>query len=85
MLGRRPTRASFVPSSGKRGHGAAVNTGLAAAEGLYFKVVDSDDWLDENAMRQVMAYLRSQLDRDHATDLVIGNYVTRRCTRARAR
>ena len=57
------------------GHGAAVNTGLAAAEGLYFKVVDSDDWLDENAMRQVMAYLRSQLDRDHATDLVIGNYV----------
>ena len=40
------------------GHGAAVNTGLAAAEGLYFKVVDSDDWLDENAMRQVMAYLR---------------------------
>ena len=57
------------------GHGAAVNTGLAAAEGLYFKVVDSDDWLDENAMRQVMAYLRSQLERDHATDLVIGNYV----------
>ena len=52
-----------------------MNTGLAAAEGLYFKVVDSDDWLDENAMRQVMAYLRSQLDRDHATDLVIGNYV----------
>ena len=57
------------------GHGAAVNTGLAAAEGLYFKVVDSDDWLDEAAMRQVMAYLRSQLDREHATDLVIGNYV----------
>ena len=28
------------------GHGEAVNTGLRNATGLYFKVVDSDDWLD---------------------------------------
>ena len=26
------------------GHGAAVNTGLANASGLYYKVLDSDDW-----------------------------------------
>ena len=26
-----------------KGHGGAVNTGLAHASGLYFKVVDSDD------------------------------------------
>ena len=26
------------------GHGEAVNTGLRNATGLYFKVVDSDDW-----------------------------------------
>ena len=26
------------------GHGSAVNTGLANATGLYFKVLDSDDW-----------------------------------------
>ena len=31
------------------GHGGAVNTGLAAASGVYFKVVDSDDWLDAHA------------------------------------
>ena len=31
------------------GHGQAVNTGLANASGLYFKVVDSDDWLDRRA------------------------------------
>lgn len=28
------------------GHGAAVNTGLANASGLYYKVLDSDDWFD---------------------------------------
>lgn len=27
------------------GHGCAVNTGLANASGIYFKVVDSDDWV----------------------------------------
>lgn len=57
------------------GHGQAVNTGLANASGLYFKVVDSDDWLDELAMTEIMGYLRSQVERRNATDLVIGNYV----------
>ena len=29
------------------GHGQAVNTGLKNATGLFFKVVDSDDWVNE--------------------------------------
>ncbi len=57
------------------GHGSAVNTGLEHATGLYFKVVDSDDWLDHGAMLEVMAYLRAQLDRPQPTDMVIANYV----------
>ena len=57
------------------GHGQAVNTGLANATGLYFKVVDSDDWLDRRAMEDVMAYVRSQVGRQVPTDLVIANYV----------
>ena len=57
------------------GHGQAVNTGLANATGLYFKVVDSDDWLDRRAMEDVMAYVRSQVGRSAPTDLVIANYV----------
>ena len=31
------------------GHGEAVNAGIRNASGLYFKVVDSDDWVDEEA------------------------------------
>ncbi len=58
-----------------KGHGGAVNTGLELAESLYFKVVDSDDWLDEQAMREVMAYLRRQSELKEPTDLVVGNYV----------
>ncbi len=57
------------------GHGSAVNAGLRAAEGLYFKVVDSDDWLDAEAMQEVMRYARSQMERQHPTDMIVGNYV----------
>ena len=36
------------------GHGEAVNTGIKNATGLYFKVVDSDDCLGKNALKQVL-------------------------------
>lgn len=58
-----------------KGHGGAVNTGLENATGLYYKVVDSDDWLDTDAMREVMAYLRRQTELKEPTDLVVANYV----------
>ena len=61
------------------GHGQAVNTGLKNAQGLYFKVVDSDDCLDKQGTTPIMNYLRKQLKRmneeNRATDLVIGNFV----------
>ena len=57
------------------GHGSAVNMGLEYATGRYYKVVDSDDWLDKDAMDKVMAYLRPQCELQYPTDLVIGNYV----------
>ena len=40
------------------GHGEAVNTGLKNATGIFFKVVDSDDWVNEEAYEQVLATLR---------------------------
>lgn len=57
------------------GHGSAVNAGLASARGRYYKVVDSDDWLDADAMNTIMPYLRHQSELKNATDLVIANYV----------
>ena len=40
------------------GHGAAVMTGLKNASGEYFKVVDSDDWLDNEAHCKMLEVLR---------------------------
>ena len=61
------------------GHGGAINTGLKHASGLYFKVVDSDDYLDTNGSAPVMDYLRKQAKNANngnpATDMVIANYV----------
>ena len=61
------------------GHGGAVNTGLINAEGLYFKVVDSDDHLDKQGSAPILDYIRQQAKKavggGQATDLVIGNYV----------
>ena len=40
------------------GHGSGVNTGLQLATGVYFKVVDSDDWLDEAAYEKLLGRVR---------------------------
>ena len=39
------------------GHGEGVNQGIRNATGLYYKVVDSDDWLDTDALKKVLARL----------------------------
>ncbi|MFD0702077.1 glycosyl transferase [Slackia equolifaciens] len=71
---RHPGVIRAIHQSNK-GHGGAVNTGLENATGLYYKVVDSDDWLDADAMREIMAYLRRQTELKEPTDLVVANYV----------
>ena len=65
----------YVVHKENGGHGSAVNAGLEYARGRYFKVVDSDDWLDEQAMRPIMRYLVSQSELRDACDLVVANYV----------
>ena len=37
------------------GHGSAVNAGIEHASGLYFKVVDSDDWVKQEAYEQILS------------------------------
>lgn len=57
------------------GHGMAVLAGLREARGAYFKVVDSDDWLDGGALASMLSILRGFLDRGQEVDLFIANYV----------
>ncbi|MCR4786218.1 MAG: glycosyltransferase family 2 protein [Lachnospiraceae bacterium] len=57
------------------GHGEAVNTGIRNASGLYFKVVDSDDWVDKDAYRQVLDKLRELTGGDTVLDMMLCNFV----------
>ena len=57
------------------GHGGAVNAGMQAAEGIYFKVVDSDDWVDADSYREVLKTLKSFRTEKIPVDLLICNYV----------
>ena len=57
------------------GHGGAVMTGLRNATGVYFRVVDSDDWVDEEAFMAVVAKLKDFAFFDHPVDLLVSNYV----------
>src|SRR5699024_7661930 len=56
------------------GHGEGVNQGIRNASGLYFKVVDSDDWLDAEALQKVMAKLREFAAMETPVDLLLCNY-----------
>ena len=57
------------------GHGEGVNQGLRHATGKYFKVVDSDDWLDPHALHRLLDQLRYWDNRGDQVDLVICNYI----------
>lgn len=57
------------------GHGEGVNQGLRHARGLYFKVVDSDDWLDAEALDRLLEGLRAFARMERPVDLVLCNYV----------
>ena len=57
------------------GHGQAVNTGLANATGMFFKVVDSDDWVDVKSYKKILTKLKSFVDEDDLPDMLIANYV----------
>ncbi len=57
------------------GHGDAVNVGLDHATGLYYKVVDSDDWVDEEALFKILDVVKSFVEQKKEVDMVISNYV----------
>ena len=57
------------------GHGEAVNTGLKESKGLFFKVVDSDDCIDEKAYKRVLDVLNDLAGSSEQLDMMICNFV----------
>ena len=65
-------RAIHQPNGG---HGEGVNQGIRNARGFYYKVVDSDDWVDVDALHAGLDKLR-QFNKDgRPVDMMIANYV----------
>lgn len=56
------------------GHGEAVNTGLRNATGLYYKVVDSDDWVNTKGLVKIVQRMK-QLEEQGGVDLLLANFV----------
>ncbi len=60
------------------GHGSGVNKGLELAQGLYYKVVDSDDWVDEESLKKVIATIKQLKKEKKDVDMMVVNYVYER-------
>jgi glycosyltransferase involved in cell wall biosynthesis len=62
-------------SQPNKGHGGAINTGLAHARGTYLKVLDADDWFDGPALQRVLDALRGFVASGRPVDLLVTNFV----------
>ena len=40
------------------GHGSTINKSIELAQGLYFKVIDGDDWVDNNDFNELINVLK---------------------------
>ena len=72
--GRYPTICRAIHQE-NGGHGEAVNTGLRNATGIFFKVVDSDDWVNEEAFQEVLETLRRFVYGEETLDMLVTNFV----------
>ena len=57
------------------GHGEAVNTGIRNATGIYFKVIDSDDWADTKALLKIITTLKELEQAGTPVDMLLANFI----------
>lgn len=53
------------------GHGSTINVGILNATGKYFKIVDSDDWVEKEGIVKLV----NKLNKSDA-DMILNNYYT---------
>ena len=57
------------------GHGSGVMAGLRLATGLFYKVVDSDDWVETKDVLDMLSLIKKHIEENADIDLYITNYV----------
>jgi len=60
------------------GHGSGINAGLDVATGVYYKCVDSDDWVDLDAYLKLLEIVKKHYEDGVSPDLYFTNYVYER-------
>lgn len=53
------------------GHGSTINKGIQLAGGTYFKVVDGDDWVDPEAFKELVLFLKQS---ENVFDMIVNPY-----------
>jgi len=57
------------------GHGSGVMAGIRNASGIFFKVVDSDDWVETKDVIEMIDLIKKHINEGINIDLYITNYV----------
>jgi len=58
-----------------QGHGERVNQGIRNATELYYKVVDSDDWVNKEALEKLINQIKLMKRQKKLVDMYLVNYV----------
>lgn len=57
------------------GHGSTINSGLKVATGIFFKVLDSDDWVDKTSLITLLERIKEHVTYQIDVDLYMTNFV----------
>ena len=57
------------------GHGSAINEGLKHASGIFYKVVDSDDWIDSESLPEFLDMIKIHLSNNEEADLYLSDFI----------
>ena len=59
------------------GHGSGINTGIGCATGVYFRVIDADDWADAEDLKNLVFYIKARRQKDkneYLPDIIAGGF-----------